>query len=573
MRYKWNFSNENEALLPEMREQSFSSALLHVLQKRGFKTKDDMDAFLDKSIMGIHDPESLLNIDKAVSRIKKAIDNQEKIMIYGDYDVDGITAVAVFVTFFKYLNLKPQFYIPHRIEEGYGLSEDSIKKASSNNVNLIITVDTGITNVMEVSLADKLGMDVIITDHHTPGIELPKALAIVNPHQRGCSYPNKNLAGVGVAFKVVHACLRELAIDSLESKKILRNLLDYVTLGTIADQVSLLGENRRLVATGLNQISRSSFPGIRIMLDSLESTNAVCNAKTLSFKVTPKLNASGRMNHSNISVKLLIEEDPLICRDLFTQIESFNLERQRIEEKNLQVAMKLVSMDKNFEDERIIVLHHKSFHPGVNGILASRLVDKFHRPAIILSLNSENKLIGSARSIALINIYECLDHCKELLLSFGGHDFAAGLKLDMGNLDKLKRKLDSFIKKSHPEKNPPPFIDIEASIDFSEITPSFIDDLKMLEPFGYENKSPVFITKQAVLRSKPKVLKGKHVKFYLAQGDYSFDVIGFNFAEEVISYIKANDKIDIIYHISINSWLGQESVQLEMLDFKKIGKK
>ena len=572
MRYEWNFSNENIALFPEMKKQSFSPPLLHVLQKRGFSKKEDVDTFLDKSIMGIHDPKSLLNIDKAVGRIKKAIDNHEKIMIYGDYDVDGTTAVAVFLTFFKSLNIKPLFYIPHRIKEGYGLSKDAIQKASSNAVDLIITVDTGITNITEVMLANTLGIEVIITDHHIPGSELPEAYAIVNPHLSGCLYPNKALAGVGVAFKVVHACLRELSFDELTSKKILRNLLDYVTLGTIADQVSLIGENRRLVATGLKQISKSSFPGVRIMMDALECTNSVCNAKTISFKVTPKLNASGRMNHSNVSVKLLVEEDPLICRDLFAQIESFNSERQSIEEENLQIAMKLVSMDKNFKNDRIIVLHHSSFHPGVNGIIASRLTDKFHRPAIILSVNSDDQLIGSARSIALINIYECLDHCKDLLVAFGGHDFAAGLKVDLKNIDALKIKLNSYIKECHPKKNPPPFIDIEACVDFSEITPSFIDDLKMLEPFGHGNRSPVFITRKAVLRSKPKVLKGKHVKFYLAQGDYSFDVIGFNFAEEVISYIKANDKIDIIYHISINSWLGQESVQLEMLDFRKIGK-
>ncbi len=571
MRYEWNFSNENIALFPEMKEQNLSPAILHVLQKRGFSKKEDVDTFLDKSIMGIHDPKSLLNIDKAVGRIKKAIDNHEKIMIYGDYDVDGTTAVAVFLTFFKSLNIKPLFYIPHRIKEGYGLSKDAIQKASSNAVDLIITVDTGITNITEVMLANKLGIDVLITDHHTPGSELPEAYAIVNPHLSGCLYPNKALAGVGVAFKVVHACLRELSFDEITSKNILRKLLDYVTLGTIADQVSLIGENRRLVATGLKQIAKSSFPGVRIMMDALECTNSVCNAKTISFKVTPKLNASGRMNHSNMSVKLLVEEDPLVCRDLFAQIESFNSERQRIEEENLKVAMKLVSMDKSFKDDRIIVLYHPSFHPGVNGIIASRLTDKFHRPAIILSVNSDDQLIGSARSIALINIYKCLDHCKELLLAFGGHDFAAGLKVDLKNIDALKIKLNSFIKKCHPKKNPPPFIDIEACVDFSEITPSFIDDLKMLEPFGQGNRSPVFITRQAVLRSKPKVLKGKHVKFYLAQGDYSFDVIGFNFAEEVISYIKANDKIDIIYHISINSWLGQESVQLEMLDFRKIG--
>ena len=563
MKYKW--------ILPQHPEAAdfthdLHPVLLSVLKRRGFTTRERVDDFLDKSLSGLHDPFLLRDITPAVERILASVQKKEKILIYGDYDADGVTSIAILTQFFRLVQSPSDFYIPHRLKEGYGLSEDGIRYACENGFKLIVTVDTGINNHKEIETARERGIDVIVTDHHKSPEVLPKALAILNPNQPLCAYPNKHLAGVGVAFKLVHACLKQMNYDEKLSKKFLKTLLDYVTLGTIADLASLHGENRKIVATGLKQLLQSPFPGIRTLLDQ-QILNEKISAGIIAFRVTPKLNASGRTDHGKYSARLLIEEDPSECRNLYAKLDNFNRERQSIEEEDIKNAISQIEAAGDHLHQRVLVVTHPSFHGGVNGIVASKLVEKYHLPAIVFSPYDNNTLKGSARSIRDFCIYDCIDSCRNLCLSFGGHAFAAGLSIEKSNFENFRSKVNEFADKNFDNEAFSPKLYLDSELQFRDISTGFLEDLKKMEPFGLGNSEPVFFTRDVSLYSVPRVLKGKHLKFDVGQNHVSFEAIGFNMGERLHS-LKKNDRIDFAYRIGFNHWQGQERVQLEALDFQ-----
>lgn len=563
MKYKW--------ILPQHLQNiefkhDLHPVLLSVLKRRGMKTCEMVDEFLDNSLRGLHDPFLLRDITPAVDRILDSVNKKEKILIYGDYDADGVTSIAILIQFFRLTESPCDFYIPHRLKEGYGLSEEGIHYAKENGFKLIVTVDTGINNHKEIELAHEQGIEVIITDHHKSPETLPKALAILNPNQPLCAYPNKHLAGVGVAFKLVHACLKRMNYDEKESKKFLKSLLDYVTLGTIADLASLHGENRKIVANGLKQLLQSPFPGIRVLLDQ-QILNEKISAGIIAFRVTPKLNASGRTDHGKYSARLLIEEDPSECRNLYAKLDNFNRDRQTIEEEDIKNAVEQIEASGDHLHHRVLVVTHPSFHGGVNGIVASKLVEKYHLPAIVFSPYGQDILKGSARSIRDFCIYDCIDSCKDLCLSFGGHAFAAGLTVEKSNLEQFRLKVNQFAAEHFDDETFSPKLHLDSELQFNEISTSFLQDLKKMEPFGLGNAEPVFFTRNVSLYSVPRLLKGKHLKFDVGQNHVSFEVIGFNMGE-LFHSLKKNDRIDFAYRIGFNQWQGQERVQLEALDFQ-----
>ncbi len=565
MHTQWIFPEEipSEGLF----ENSFHPVVLSILRRRGFLSEKDIGIFLDKSLQGIHDPFLMRDMDKAVSRLLLAIEKKEKILVYGDYDVDGITATSLLIHFLRQAGANHDFYIPHR-SEGYGMSRGGIDKAHKNGVNLVITVDTGTSSVDIIEYAGSLGIEVIVTDHHRPPKTLPRACAILNPNQEGCGYPNKHLCGVGVAFKLVHACLKKSDPDEIRNKQFLKSLLDFVTLGTIADVSSLTGENRAIVAYGLKNLAKSVFPGIRTLLEQSQLGTQALTAGTLAFRVIPKLNAAGRTDHAKISVKLLTEPDLGVCFSLFSKLESCNKERREIEENDLQRAIGLVEAEQAHVKNRILVVTHPSFHPGVNGIVAARLTERYRLPTIVMAQGEKGELKGSARTFAGINIFSCIDSCKHLCVSFGGHLYAAGLTLDPGKFDEFKTEVSRFAEQNFSKEMLEPKLKIDARLSFEQVTEDFLRDLKSLGPFGMGNPEPVFHSQLAELRTPPQILKGKHLKLNLSQGDARFEAIGFNLAERNPLKLKAKDTIDVVYRVSPHTWMGEERIQLEMLDFK-----
>ena len=564
MKYRWILPNDT----PSPHFGNLGPILSSVLYRRGIRSKEEMESFLDKSLQGMHDPHEMKDIHLAVERVLQAIKAGEKVLIYGDYDADGVTSIAILIQFFRLTKTPCDFYIPHRIKEGYGLSQEGLKFAAQNGFTLIITVDTGINNLREIEMARQMNLDVIVTDHHKPPEELPKACAVLNPNRLDCSYPNKNLAGVGVAFKLVHACLKKMPLDEKQAKKFLKNLIDYVTLGTIADLVSLTGENRKLVATGLKQIANSPFPGIRILLEQQMIDEKALSAGVIAYRITPKLNASGRTDHSKYSAKLLIEDNPSECLSLYAKLDTFNRERQSIEEEDVKTAIAIIEESQEYKKNRVLVVTHPSFHGGVNGIVASKLVERYNLPAIVFSPYEINSLKGSARSIKGFSIFDCINACKELCVAFGGHSFAAGLTIEKSNFIPFKEKINSFAYDHFEKDTFEPKIFIDAILSFNDITPSFINDIKSFEPFGLGNPEPLFMSRDATLMTHPRLLKGKHVKFEVGDEKSRFEVIGFNFSQEIPKSLKQGMKIDLVYKIGINNWLGQERVQMEMTDFQ-----
>jgi len=548
-------------------ENNLHPVVLSILRRRGFSNAKDIGIFLDKTLQSIHDPGLMKDMDKAVSRLLSAIEKKEKILVYGDYDVDGITATSLLIHFFRRVNAFHDFYIPHR-SEGYGMSLEGIDKAHKNGVKLVITVDTGTSSHEVIEHANSLGLDVIVTDHHRPSKTLPRACAILNPNQEGCAYPNKHLCGVGVAFKLVHACLKKMETEEDKSRQFLKSLLDFVTLGTIADVCSLTGENRAMVAYGLKHLAESIFPGIRTLLEQSNLSDQILTAGILAFRVIPKLNAAGRTDHAKISVKLLTEPDLGVCFSLFSKLEFCNKERREIEQDDLQRAIALVEADQTHLRNRILVVAHPSFHPGVNGIVASRLTERYHLPTIVMAMGEKGELKGSARTYAGINIFSCIDSCKHLCMSFGGHLYAAGLTLSPDNLDEFKEGVSRYAEENFSTEMLQPKLKIDANLNFDQVTEDFLRDLKSLGPFGMGNPEPAFLCQLAELRTPPQILKSKHLKLNLSQGDIKLEAIGFNLMDNIPFKLKAKDTIDLVCRVSSNMWQGEERTQLEILDLK-----
>lgn len=576
IKYKWKYEKIDDSLIKQVAsENNIPKPVAELMIKKGIYSKDDIELFFNGSLKSLRNPFDIKDMEKAAERIAKAVMNHESIFIYGDYDVDGVTATALMYIFLMQCGANVSYYIPNRLEEGYGLNKDAINEIHHRGADLIITVDCGISAIEEVLLAKELGMDIIITDHHQPSKELPVAAdAIINPMREDDLYPNKTLAGVGVAFKVVMALrftLRKHNFFQNDAPNI-RNLLDIVTLGTIADVMPLVDENRIFVRHGLELMSGEN---VRIGIDELkkviDSLSTVQKMKTsnIGFQIAPRINAMGRMASSDKSLKLLVTQNRNEARQLAIELDNENKYRQMIERDILQQTFDIIETNRYADNEGGIVVASEGWHPGVIGIVASRVVDKYFRPTIILT-DDNGVYKGSARSIPGFHLYDGLSSLSDLLLSFGGHKYAAGVKIAKENLEEFRERFNKIVIENLNKEDFIPEINIDAEIDSKDITDEIMQYLEKLEPYGQGNKEPVFYMKK-VSKYQYETFVGKeqnHLKCIFEKKGILFDAIGFNM-KEYKSIVAENDEFDILFSLVHNTWKNTKTIQLNIKDIKK----
>jgi single-stranded-DNA-specific exonuclease len=550
---------------------SYSNFVQTILFQREIKTKEEAENFFDLDYKkGLHDPEMLSGMKKGAERIIKAIKNKEKVAIYGDYDADGITASSVLNQFFKELKIKPVIYIPERVKEGYGLNKDAITYLKKEKVKLVITVDTGVRNVEEAKLFKKANIELIITDHHALPKKLPEAVALINPHQDKGRYPFTDLAGVGVAFKLVQFLIKKIGEDKF-SIGFEKWLLDLVAIGTIADMVPLRGENRVLVKYGLIVLSKTRRPGLKLLMENakiLTNGEKPIKAETVAFQIAPRINAAGRMDHANKAYILLNKESKNLAKNLANQLETQNKNRRSSTTKILQEAESL-----DFSGKKIIIAGKDSWPLGIVGLAAGRLCDKFNCPALVYGKNG-NYIRGSARSIEKFNIVKTLARLENLLVEFGGHKQAAGFTVEQKNLEKFKKSLEKIAEEEIDEKDLKAELKIDYELQFNEIGETLREELKALEPYGAENQEPVFLIKNVqVCQAKFVGQSKKHLKMLVCRqkdkvGSLKyFACIGFNF-ENFNGKVKVGDFVDIVFNLVVNHFNGNDSLEFKMIDLK-----
>lgn len=556
--YKRSYSNKNFL----KKELNVTDIVARLLINRDVVDIEDAKIFLNPDMKFLHNPYQMAGMSNTVERIVAAIKNNEKICIYGDYDVDGITSVAMLYSFIKKLDGNIIYYIPNRIEEGYGLNIESIEKILSLNVDLIITVDCGIRSVSEVEAVNKVGVDIIITDHHKCGESLPHAYAIINPNQSGCHYPFKYLAGAGVVFKLITALSERFGLGDSAY-----DFLDLVALATVADVVPLIGENRIIVKNGLEAIKRTSNIGLSTLMKICNINLSDLNIYHLGFNIAPRINAAGRLKDASIVVELLTTDDIQRANEIAEELNELNMNRQAIESTIFESALERIQKEIDLDKDKIIVLEDHSWHVGVIGITASKITERFNVPSIIISI--EDKIgKGSARSVMGLNIFEAISQCEELLLGFGGHEMAAGLTIEESSIGKFRKKINEAIIEIQKDKSSYQEIFVDYKLDKNDDLRNVYNDLIKLEPFGEGNPKPVFVyrgLKTIDLRAVGK--EGKHLYMKLYNEREYLNVIGFNMGY-AINYIEVNQKIDIICSVEVNAWNGNETMQLHMRDFK-----
>ena len=522
-------------------------------------TEDKIDEYLNPSIEKLHDPYLLNDMDILVDRIILAKDRNEKVAIYGDYDVDGITSITLIYTFLRDLGLDMVYYLPDRIEEGYGLNTDALKKLKDDGVSLVITVDCGISAVNEVEYAKSIGLDVCITDHHECSDTLPKAISIVNPKRPDSTYPFNSLAGVGVTFKVLSAIVKRLGLDENEYLK----YLDIAAVGTIADIVPLVGENRIITANGLELLAKTKNEGLKALMKVARIEKV--DSDNVSFGIAPRINASGRMADATVAVKMLLAENEMEAYKYAKVLDSQNLKRQEVEKGIYNEAIEQIERD-GLDKKKTMVIAGENWHQGVIGIVASKLTEKYLKPVILLAHDGETAK-GSGRIPAGISLYDALSECSELLTTFGGHELAAGLTLEAKNILAFREKFEQVITAMR-EEDFVRVIDIDTEITKKDITLNIIDDINLLAPFGQKNKKPVFMYKNLKVISVSTLKEDKHLKFRLSDGDFYVDAVFFG-AGNRRDEVTLGDKIDVAVNVSLNDFQGKKSIQFLMADFKK----
>ena len=538
---------------------NLSETIIKVLLTRGLTERNEIEQFLNLDETSFCDPFLLKDVEIAVERIIKAISTNELITIYGDYDVDGITSTSLMVKVIADLGGKVDYYIPERQSEGYGLNSEALESIFRKGTSLVITVDCGISAVEEVQqIQDKL--DIIITDHHQPPEVLPVAVAIINPKQSTCSYPEKNLAGVGVAFKLCQALWLRL------KKEQLLKYLDLVAIGTVADIVSLLGENRLIVKLGLKEIAQTQNIGLKELIKSAGLSDKKVDAGKIGFVIAPRLNAAGRMDNAKIGVELLTTLEEENAERLSLILENENNNRQRIEKEILEKVDEMI-INENLYEDNVIVVAGSDWHSGVIGIVASRIVDKYYRPVVIIS-KKDGIGKGSCRSIDGFNIYDALTDCSDLLLQFGGHKQAAGLTIEVKNITKLRMKINKLAQTVLSPEDFKPKVKIDSVLTTDNINEKLMDDLEVLEPFGMGNSKPTFAIDKTIIKEVRKIGNdGKHLKLKVGNNKEEFDALAWNLGS-IADVLGQNDNIDIVFYPEYNEWQSRKSIQLKVQDLK-----
>lgn len=557
---KWKFYNSDEKLVDEICERyNLNKVIGKIIVNRHVVNDEDVRIFITPTRDDFHDPFLFKGMDIAVERIIKAINNKEKILIYGDYDVDGITSTTVLKKYLMDRGISVDTYIPNRLHEGYGLNKNAIDTIKERNIDLIITVDCGISAIEEVDYAVSLGMDVIVTDHHEVGEKLPNALAVIDAKRKDNTYPFRSLAGVGVVFKLIQALSIKLEIKPEEYLK----YLDLVCVGTISDIVPLEGENRTIAKLGLMLIKVTRNLGLRELIKS--SGYKEIDSNTISFGVAPRINACGRMGHEEKSLKLFLAEDLESATKITKELNEYNTLRQSTEKAIYEEAIQ--EIDRNHLDEKnSIVLGGKGWHHGVIGIVSSKVTDKYYKPSILLSFEDDIAK-GSGRSVPGFDLYEGLTKCEDLLEKYGGHSMAVGLTLKKENLEKFKERFEQIAKEKNI-KELVPIIYIDDELKLKDINMDLVKGLSILEPFGEANKVPLFLIRNLKIDSIRALSEGRHLKLTLRDENFVINAIGFELGYLAEEY-RIGDRIDVVGTLEINSFNGFRSIQINMKDIRK----
>jgi single-stranded-DNA-specific exonuclease len=562
MEKRWNILKADPATVAALQEQlKISPILCELLVQRGIVDFDAAKKFFRPQIEHLHSPWLMKDMKKAVERIQTAFEKEEKILVYGDYDVDGTTSVATLYQFLKDLSPNIDYYIPHRYKEGYGISKMGIDFAKENGFNLIISVDCGIKSTELITYAKELGMDFVICDHHLPDPIIPPAVAILNPKQIDCTYPFKELCGCGVVFKLITALAETY---QLPSESYLQ-YLDLVMTAIAADIVPVVDENRTLSFFGLQKINDNPCNGLKAILEQSKQSLPI-KMSSLVFTVSPRINAAGRMDDAKKAVQLFIEKDLTNARAIASLLQQDNLDRREADSTITEEALAQIENDPNHSIKKSSVVFQAHWHKGVVGIVASRLIEKYYKPTIVLTQSGE-VIAGSARSVQGFNLYEALHACREHLLGYGGHFAAAGMTLAVDQLEAFKEAFEKSVAERITEEQLTPEITINAILPLDNINMNFYQIISQMEPFGPDNMRPVFIAQKVYDTGYTKIVKDQHISCSFKQGKNTIRGIGYNMPQH-LDVIKSGKPFDIVFQLQLNEWQGTQSVQLQIMDIK-----
>ena len=562
MQKRWNILTTDEEKIKALQQSlNIHPVICKILVQRGIENFDRAKDFFRPQLTGLHSPWLMKDMDKAVERIISAISDEEKILVFGDYDVDGTTSVASMYQFLKKIHSHHDFYIPHRYREGYGVSKAGIDFAKENGFTLIISLDCGIKSADLIAYAKEMEIDFIVCDHHLPDKILPPAIAILNPKQTNCNYPYKELCGCGVGFKLMTALTEKLNLP----QEFLFENLDLLATAIAADIVPMTGENRILAFHGLKKANENPNHGIKALVQLSKLVNEL-HISNLVFMIAPRVNAAGRMDDAKKAVQMFISENYEEAMHFAEMLHSDNTDRKVADSSITEEALALIGENKEWSNRKSTVVYQPHWHKGVVGIVASRLIEQYYRPTVVLTKSGEYAA-GSARSVPGFNLYEAIHACREHLLGYGGHFAAAGMTLETDQVDAFRNKFEEVVAATISPELLIPEIVIDAEISLKDIKQSFYDILCQMEPFGPENLRPVFIAKNVNDTGWSKIVKEQHIRFSLKQDNVTITGIGFGMAEK-FHLLQQKKPLDIVFKIDENEWQGQKSLQLRMIDFR-----
>ena len=559
MNKKWECYEADSTRVNELVEKyKLSKLLAKILVNRNIDINGKMEQFLEPTRSDFHDPFLMPDMEKGIDRILKAIENKEKIMIYGDYDADGITSITVLKKFLTERELEVESYIPNRLDEGYGLNKEAIKGIYDRGYRLMITVDCGISGIEEVEFANSLGIETIITDHHEPAEELPNAYAVIDAKRKDNKYPFNQLAGVGVVFKFIQAISIKLGLEEKEYLK----YLDLVCVGTISDIVPLVDENRVIAKLGLKLVAVTKNIGLRTLLETIGFKTI--DSGTISFGVAPRINACGRMGHQQEALKLFLSDNVEEAKKIANELNKFNQERQAREKEIFEQAVQKV--EESEKNKTCIILGSDNWHHGIIGIVSSKVTDIYFKPSILICFE-ENEGKGSGRSIPGFDLHDALMNCSDSIEKFGGHSMAIGISVKKENFEKFKEEFEEYAKNCNIS-DIIPIINIDEEVSLKSINIDDVKSLKLLEPFGEANKTPLFLFRNLKINSIRALSEGKHLKVSLKDDNYLIDAIGFNIGNLSEEY-RLDDKVDVVGTLDINTFNGYENMQITIKDIRK----
>jgi single-stranded-DNA-specific exonuclease len=553
--YRWTIASSPDLGLAGnlAKEINISEILARVLINRGITTYDKAREFFRPKLADLHDPFLMDNMEEAVARVNQAIERKERVLVFGDYDVDGTNSAAMLFLYFKKLGLETMFHIPSRINEGYGISATGIDRGSDFGATLIVAVDCGITAIQQVEYARSKGIDVIICDHHEPAEAIPNAVAVLDPLKPNCRYPFKYLCGCGVGFKLIQALARRR-----NEEESVYEYVDLAAMATTADIVPLVGENRILTKIGLERINASPRPGLRALIDSSGTQHGKITTGQIVFVLAPRINAVGRMGDASRAVELLTREDDESATRLAQVFEEENRNRRRIDEDTFVKAQELVETLLDVETDPAIVLHHEDWHPGVIGIVASRLVEKYYRPTIMMT-TIDGVARGSARSIVGFDIHQALKRVEDKLIQFGGHKYAAGLAVELDRVDEFRKAFNIAVDELMSEDVKTPELKIDSEMALKELTPRFLRILKEFAPYGPGNMRPIFLARNVEVIGTPRIVGKNHLRFKVRQDQHVLDTIGFGLGS-MMDDVRGNGRaLDLVFSVDEHEWLAPGS--------------